>query len=473
MPNQGSRSPALILVATLGATLTLAPGVGLAASPPAAPAPTPAAAPKPVDPSGDVQAPADRTLVISLPDGVTVTLEPGTHGRWLPRGKLPSETNSWAIGYHLVLLEGELDVRMPDGPKGKHAFLVQTKAGTLTDWRGKLHVMVHDDKATAAIYQGALVVGSNGQGFPVYDGAGILMRKGVNPDKSRGIPGAPVWDSDHGAPSLLVEPQGSRGNVGVSWRPVPGAASYRVAIAHDAAMMGVMEIATTTDTSYTMVERGGGGYWAQVRAVGPEGIVGEWSPARPLRVVHYTVPEGATVARDGAIVLPPHMSVKLADADGLEMAYGTTVGRSPVPLYWSPVASSLRLPDDADTRVVHLRDPALGQEAALTISRRALRVDVDMTPRNPQSTSSIDVRAVAWDPTRRLDPTQEQITLEVTRDLTALPVAWRQAGSTWTARIPPSPTAGPTVIRVVARDAFGAEIGRGFVEIADAVQDPR
>jgi hypothetical protein len=464
---KGLRKPAVLLVALLGALGTSTPGPGRAAAP--APAPTP----RPVDPSGDVQAPSDRTLVVTLPDGVAVTLEPGTHGRWLPRGKLPSETNSWAIGYHLVLINGELDVRMPDGPKGKHAFLVQTKAGTLTDWRGKLHVMVHDDKTTAAIYQGALVVGSNGQGFPVYDGAGILMRKGVNPDKSRGIPPAPAWDAGHGAPSLLVEPQGSRGNVGVSWKPVPGAASYRVAIAHDAAMTGVMEIATTTDTSYAMVERGGGGYWAQVRAVGPEGIVGEWSPARSLRVVHYTVPDGATVARDGAIVLPPRLSVKLADADGLQMAYATTAGPSPVPLYWSPVTGSLRLPDDADVRVVHLRDPALGQETSLTLSRRALRVDVDITPRNPQPSSNIDVRAVAWDPTRRLDPTQEQITLEVTRDLTALPVAWHQTGSTWTARIPPSPTMGATVIRVVARDAFGAEIGRGFVEIADSVQDPR
>jgi len=468
MPNLGLRSPASLLVTALAAVLAFAPGTSLAASP--TPAPAAAAPPKLVDPTGDVQAPADRTLVVTLPDGVTVTLEPGTRGRWLPRGKLPSETNSWASGCHLVLLDGELDVRMPDGPKGKHAFLVQTKAGTLTDWRGKLHVMVHDDKTTAAIYQGALVVGSNGQGFPVYDGAGILMRKGVNPDKSRGIPGAPVWDADHGAPSLLVEPEGSRGNVGVSWKPVPGAASYRVAIAHDAAMSGVMEIATTNDTGYTMVERGGGGYWAQVRAVGPEGIVGEWSPARSLRVVHYTVPQGATVARDGAIVLPPRLAVKLDDAAGLEMAYATTAGHSPVPLYWSPVASSLRLPDDADARIVHLRDPALGQETTLTIARRALRVDVDMTPRNPQPSSTIEVRAVAWDPTKRLDPAQEQITLEVTRDLTALPVAWRQAGSTWTARIPPASTVGPTVIRVVARDTFGAEIGRGFVEIADTVQ---
>lgn len=428
------------------------------------------------DPSGDVQAPVDRTLHVTLPDGVAVTLEPGTHGRWLPRGKLPSETNGWAAGYHLLLIEGELDVRMPEGPKGAHAFLVQTRAGTLTDWRGKLHVMVHDDKTTAAIYQGALVVGSNGQGFPVYDGAGILMRKGIDPDKSRGIPPAPVWDAGSGAPSLLVEPQGAHGNVGVSWKPVPGASSYRVAIAQDAAMTGVMEMAATGDTSFAMVERGAGprgGLFAQVRAVGPEGIVGEWSPARPLRVVHYTLPDGAEVAHDGAIVLPAGAALALSDADGLEMAYAATAGPSPVPLYWSKVTGALRLPEGVAMRVVHLRDPGLGQETSVTLARRALRVEVEVTPRDPQPGTPIDVRAVAWDPTRRLDASREKVTLQATLDLEPIPVAWAQAGSTWTARILPPATFGPTVVRVVARDAAGLEIGRGFVEIGAASQSSR
>src|SRR5580704_13079426 len=134
----------LIVQVALLAAITLASGSPLAA--------------KPADPTGDVTAPTDRVLAVTLSDGVVVTFEPGAHGRWLGRGKLPSETNSWAVGGHLVLLDGELDVRMPDGPKGKFAFLVQTKAGTLTDWRGKLHVAVHQDKTTAAIYQGALVV---------------------------------------------------------------------------------------------------------------------------------------------------------------------------------------------------------------------------------------------------------------------------------------------------------------------------
>ena len=238
-------------------------------------------------------------------------------------------------------------------------------------------------------------------------------------------------------------------------------------------MTGVVEIATTTDTTYSMVERGGGGYWAQVRAVGSEGIVGEWSAPRPLRVVHYVVPPDAVVARDGTIVLAPHTSVTLTDADGLEMAYATSAAASPVPLYWSPLTGTLRLPDDADQRVIHVRDPSLGQESMVMLARRSLRVSIEMTPRDPPPGSPIDVRAIAWDPTKRLDPAQEKISLEATLGLSPLLVAWTQQGATWSARLTPPPVFKPSVVRVVARDAYGAEIGRGFVEISTGFQDSR
>jgi hypothetical protein len=313
------------------------------------------------------------------------------------------------------------------------------------------------------------------------------MQKGIDPDKSRSIPAMPAWDAQRGVSSLVVEPVGSKGTVGFSWKPVPGAAGYRVAIAKDAGMSGVMEIANTNDTTYSLVERAqstgaagaagaaagpgadhpvGGGYWAQVRAVGAEGIVGEWSPPRALRVVHYQVPQDAVVSRDGSIVLAPGTSLALMDADGLEMAYGTSAGPSPVPLYWSPLPGSLRLPPDVAMRVIHLRDPSLGQETTLTLARRSLKVDIDVSPRNPSPGAALDVRATAYDPTRRLDPSQEKISLETTLDLAPMAVPWRQQGATWTARITLPPVFRPTVLRVVARDAFGGEIGRGFVEIS-------
>ncbi|WP_198096871.1 hypothetical protein, partial [Clostridioides difficile] len=78
----------------------------------------------------------------------------------------------------------------------ERAFLVSSKAGTLTGWRGSVHVMVHDDTTAAAIYEGALVVGSNGVGFPVYDATAVTIRKGAVPEKSHGIPKAPAWPTE-------------------------------------------------------------------------------------------------------------------------------------------------------------------------------------------------------------------------------------------------------------------------------------
>ena len=104
---------------------------------------------------------------------------------------------------------------------------------------------------------------------------------------------------------------------------------------------------------------------------------------------------------------------------------------------------------------------------------RSLRVSIEMTPRDPPPGSPIDVRAIAWDPTKRLDPAQEKISLEATLGLSPLLVAWTQQGATWSARLTPPPVFKPSVVRVVARDAYGAEIGRGFVEISTGFQDSR
>jgi hypothetical protein len=418
-----------------------------------------------------VRASTDEPLQMLLPDGVTIALEPGAGARWMPAAKLPTETNGWARGYHLVLQDGELEVQMPPGVKGSHAFLVSTRAGTLTDWRGQLHVMVHGDTTAAAIYQGALVVGSNGQGFPVYDGAGILMRKGIDPDKSRGIPPAPSWDASAGG-SFTVAPRGDRAGMDLRWAPLAAAASYRIEIASEPTMVRVVRRASTTEPRYAVTEpEAGVQYWAHVRAVGPEGIVGEWSAPRAVHVLHYDLPEGAFVARDGAIVLLSGTALSLTNAEGIEVAYESeTFARAParleVPLYWSKLVGPLRIGDDATLRIVHLRDPTLGSEARLVLARRQLRADVDLQPRRAHwPADPIDARVVVSDPSGRTDIAGEKITIEALLDLTPLAVAWQQRGATWTTRIAPRPTPGPSVVRVVVKDASGSEIGRGFLEI--------
>lgn len=414
-----------------------------------------------------VQASQEEPLEMILPDGVTIELEPGAQAHWMRATRLPTETNGWARGYHLVLQEGELEVRMPPGTKGTHAFLVSTKAGTLTDWRGQLHVMVHEDSAAAAIYQGALVVGSNGQGFPVYDGAGIVMKKGVDPDKTRGIPASPSWD---GGGSFSLAARSERAQLDFRWAPVAGTTGYRIEIATEPTMVRVVHRATTSESHFAMPEpQSGARYWARVRAVSPVGIVGEWSVPRATRVVRYDLPDGAFIANDGAIVLPDKTSVTLSDVDGVEAAYENVMGspRSAVPLYWSKLTGALRIADDAAVRIVHLRDSTAGTETRLVLARRQLRADVDLEPKNAQwPLNPIDARIVVRDPSGRIDGAAERITVETMLDLAPIPVAWQERGATWSARIPPQPIAGPSVVRVVVKDARGSEIGRGFMEIA-------
>ena len=420
-----------------------------------------------------VRASNDEPLEMVFPDAVTITLEAGASARLLNASKLPTETNGWTRGYHLILQEGELEVRMPPGPKGMHAFLVQTRTGTLTDWRGQLHVMVHEDTTAAAVYEGALVVGSNGQGFPVYDGAGILMRKGIDPDKSHGIPASPSWVTGvtgEGGGGFAVVPRAGQAVVGFQWMPVTGARSYRVEVATEPTMAGVVQRAMTAEPRFSLANLDAGARcWVRVRAVGAEGIVGEWSTPQASHVIRYDIPDGAVVAHDGALVLPEGGTVALADAEGVEVAYenvsSTTRGLQ-VPLYWSRLSGAIRLPDDTPMRIVHFRDPVLGGEARLTLARRQLRANVDLRPRNARwPVDPIDARVIVFDPSGRIDGASEPVTVEAMVGLTPIRVGWEHMGGTWTARIPPQPTYGPSVLRVVVRDGHGSEIGRGFVEI--------
>src|SRR5580658_896529 len=443
-----------------------------------------------------VQAAPEQPLEMNLPDGVTVTLEPSALARWMPAAKLPSEINRWTRGYHLVLEEGELEVRMPASAKGAHAFLVSTKAGTLTDWRGQLHVRVHDDSAAAAIYEGALVVGSNGQGFPVYDGAGILMRRGINPDKTRGIPATPQWEPKSGG--FLMQSEGVGGPIHLAWQPVTNAASYRVELATDVAMVRVVDRTETSDTQYTTIQPSSAGrYWAHVRAVGPEGIVGAWSAPELVRVLRYQLPEGAIVARDGAIVLPDGAGLAFPDPEGLEVAFenvsltsgvlesgarsrgaygpalGTPMVRREPTLYWSGLGPSVHLSDSSPMRIVHLRDPASQAEARLVVVHRELRADVELSPlsaRWPHDPINVHIRVS--DPSGRMDASTEPVSVDATLGLDPLVVSWTHQGSVWTGRIVPRVIPTPSVVRIVVKDCRSEEIGRGFLELEPDASPP-
>ncbi len=448
-------------------------GLTVLAGPAAFAAPPPAAPPPPA-PTGDVQVPSDRTQTNALPDGVVVTFEPGTTARWAGPGKLASETAKWTRGFHIELTDGEMDVAMPVAPKGEKAFLVTTRAGTLTDWRGRMHVTVRGDATAVVVYEGAVVVGSNKQSFPLGDATAVVLHKGGDADKSRVLPAVPSWDlTSSGLPSFAVVPEGAGAMLGLAWTPPAGAASYRVQVATDAGMSQIVQRAAVGDPRFSLAAPGAGvHYFAQVRAVGAEGLVGAWSTTRTLHAVHFRLPSGAFVAHDGVVVLPEGATLPLVDADGLEVAYENVRPGAPAAppiLYWASLGGPLRLADDAPLRIAHLRDAALGVETRVVLGHRQLRADVELQPRQARARDPIDVRAVVWDPSGRVDLASENVGLHAMADLEPVAVAWQHTTvdgrGIWTGRIAPRPDKGPAVVRVVVKDGLGQEIGRGFIEM--------
>ncbi|MGD0527030.1 MAG: hypothetical protein ABSE49_17935 [Polyangiaceae bacterium] len=452
----------------------LAAVVLLAASP-AFSAPPPAAAPAaPPAPTGDIQVPFDQTMTTVLPDGVVVTFEAGTTGRWAAAGKLSSETAKWTRGFHLELTDGEVDITMPSAASGEHAFLVTSKGGTLTDWRGRMHVAARADTTAVVVYDGAVVVGSNKQSFRAGDGTAVVLHKDGGADKSQAFPAVPTWEGGgSGPPSFAVVPEGAPATLGLAWAPAAGAKSYRVQVATDPGMTQIVRRAAVGDPSFSLAAPTAGvHFWAQVRAVGAEGLIGAWSAPRALRAVHFRLPSGGFVARDGVVVLPDGATLPLADAEGLEVAYeNVRPGTPPVApiLYWAKLGGPLRPADDAPLRVAHLRDPALGVETRVTIAHRQLRADVELLPKQAHARDPIDVRAVVSDPSGRVDVSAENVTLQAMADLDPVAVAWQHTTvdgrGVWTGRIAPRRDTGPSVVRVVVKDGLGQEIGRGFLEM--------
>ena len=425
-----------------------------------------------------IEASGGVPLEMRFADGTELTMEPNAFGKLRSAARLPSENNGWARGHHLELRGGEVDVRMPSEPRGGRAFLVSTTAGTLTDWRGSVHVTVQDDTTAAAIYEGALVVGSNGQGFAVYDKTGVFLRKGVNPERARIIPGAPKWSAPAKAvaPSFVVAAADDTKPppLAFSWDAVDGATTYRVEVATDQGMGNVIKRAVTAETRFVLAETRGSGaggaprYFARVRAISNDKIVGGWSAPRALRVLRVTYPRDSFIATDGTVILPEGGAIALSDVQGVEMALETYEGEKPRArgtLYWTPATANVRLAEKG-SRIVHLRDSLLGSETEIALGRRELRADVTMCPTRARwPDHPVGVRVLLDDPSRRIDASCEAVTFETTVNLTPIDVAWHHVGAWWWAEVPPQATPGPWVVRVVAKDKSGAEIGRGHLEV--------
>lgn len=330
--------------------------------------------------------------------------------------------------------------------------------------KGRSRFVAHADRTGIASHGTARVRGG-GRWVTLAPSHAASVRPGVPAPDPRPLVGAPTWTvsdeiGDPRAP-LALALASPFASVGGRWLPLEGAAGYRVQIARDPRFASVVQDLDVPghETGFLARPLPPGQYFARVKAVDHDGLDGGFSPARPLRVIGAELPPGALSADAGrTLVVPEGGSVRFLDAAGLEAAVdrGGFVRLDPM----------LRTSKE-ERGYVRLRlagDPL--STSVFTLERRALHAEIEMSPKLARwPDDPIDIRVAIVDPSARIDPATIKPTFKVLVGLDEAPVEWTQSGSYWTARVPPRPTNGPSVVRIIATDQDGATLGRAFLEV--------
>jgi hypothetical protein len=277
------------------------------------------------------------------------------------------------------------------------------------------------------------------------------------------LPVAPEWrfettPQDAGALAVVAS-EVATARLGARFARVPNADRYVAEVARDEAFTDVAssQVLSADDAGFVTAPLAPGRYFARVCAFGQLGFAGPPSSVRPMRIVRLSLPLGAREDRAGRWALPVGKSAFLGDAEGLEMAFG--------PGGFSRATRELRLDSEEPLRT-KLRLQGDGFALPVVLEPRRLSARIEVTPRTavwPRDPVTITVRVEEnGAPAPTVTPS-----LRVALNLNDLPVRWEHDGAVWRARIEPRRSAGPWVVRVEALDAWGNELGRNFLEVAE------
>jgi hypothetical protein len=253
--------------------------------------------------------------------------------------------------------------------------------------------------------------------------------------------------------------------VGGCWDKLPEARSYRVELASDADFQKLVQSPEATAVTSWSTILGVGHYFARVRAVDADGLWGEASSAREMAVIPCLLPPGSTANMETrTLVVPEGREISFGDPAGLELAVDKGgFLRAPKSIFMdSEPSHELRF---------RLREDQSSASTVYIARRRALRADVQMTPRKAEwPTDPIEIAVKLDDPSGQVDPSKIDAQLKVLIGLNEVPVKWTHQGAMYTAHLDPRQTGGPTVVRVIASDEHGTQIGRGFLEVDHKAQ---
>jgi hypothetical protein len=281
------------------------------------------------------------------------------------------------------------------------------------------------------------------------------------------LPSAPAWAPESElAPSgalAVVTNESETTTLAVQFSPISGATGYLAEIAHDASFHDIVarrEIAAAGSVVETP-RVGPGRYYARVRARGRDGLPGRAGPTRELRVVRLALPPGAT-AEQTKFTLPAERRIAIDDPADLELAFGGK-GFSRAPAEFGLA--------HGEACVMRLRIARARSSLALRLVPRTLQAAIEIGPKTavwPFDPVDIVVRLED----RGRPVTEHDPKLSVRLNLEDIPVTWHHDGNVWRARVQPRVPPGPWVIRVEATDAYGSELGRGFLEVVGPPSSP-
>lgn len=404
----------------------------------------------------------DADNVITLAPGAVVWMGAFFYVPLVP--SVPPATQQLVPAHEIRMSEGHIEA---SSPNERGIPLVVSGPGTthVAFRNAEVQLAIKGERMVAQLNEGTARAGSNKRWITIDKAHASTLTAQGYPTTPRDESPAPAWKTDEGCTQALgvVEP-GNSANVGVCWAPRDGAASYVVEMARDESFSTVELRETTTGSSWTK-SLPEGRYFVRTRAVDQDTLVSRTSSVRKLGVVSFVLPPGAS-ANLGArtVVLPQGRAFALRDTTGLETALDRGIFvtiRGPIVMDAEP---------SHQLRFRLLGDPA--SESTLQLQRRALRADIEITPKSARwPVDPVDITVTVRDPAGLVDASQIEPKLHVLLGLTELPVTWTHRGPVWTARLAPR-NVGPTVVRVVAEDEFGNSLGRTFLEVDEKPAKP-
>ena len=412
-----------------------------------------------VTPSTPTQwATQDSPQVVDLRDGVKLVLAADT--KLLRQSSIPSPAHAKNVApraYALELVRGRVDIDIDTSKQPYYTVMIHAPRRVAAYLKGGHSTIVASEQGVAVVALSGTDVsgGAADKWRPVRVGTALVVSREHPAGDMLTVLPAPVLQVSHGL-NLSI---GTQEPTVLTWSKVPDARSYRVSLTNQADATGIpLQSFQAAETTFTLPPLEPGFYHATVSAADAWQLDSPQSNPVTIRVVGVDLPEGAYM-RAGIPQLGEWQAIRLTNADGLEMAYGSgnVFGLAP---------DSVRL-FSGRPLLARLRETGSTQEVALRLEPRAVSSNITFAPSRAQWPGTpITVKVNISGPDGSPLPQSIDVNLSASINSEAVDVDWRRAGNTWTARIQQPPTAGPWILRVTASDQSGQVLARNFIEIA-------